>query len=79
MRDFAETVSSPRLREELLEALSGRRPFRRFKDVLADYPKAEQAWFAFEEHAHREWLRSWPHSLRINPVEPPKPPAQPPL
>src|SRR5437763_13794867 len=47
MEDFVETVNNPRLRESLIEALRGRKPFRRFKDVLMDYGAEREQWFAF--------------------------------
>lgn len=38
MRDFVETVRQTDLAEALNAALQGRKPFRRFKDALLDYP-----------------------------------------
>jgi hypothetical protein len=60
MQDFAVSVADPVLRRLLAVALDGRGAFRRFKDVLADYPSERERWFAFHgEHvraAAREWL-----------------------
>jgi hypothetical protein len=60
MAEFADTVRDTRLRDLLDVALNGRGAFRRFKDVLRDYPAQRQAWFEFrDEHMHaaaREWL-----------------------
>lgn len=59
MEDFVETVNDPRLRESLIVALHGRKPFRRFKDVLLDYPAEREQWFAFERQRMRETIEEW--------------------
>jgi hypothetical protein len=60
MEEFCESVENDELRGKLDVALDGRGAFRRFKNVLDDYPKARQRWFAFKdskmEHRAREWL-----------------------
>jgi hypothetical protein len=35
------------------------KPFRRFKDALAGFPGALDAWYAFKDNAEREWARAW--------------------
>ncbi len=61
MREFAERVHNPVLRDRLEHALERSRPFRRFKDVLLDYPPEREQWFHHEEErmmeAARDWLR----------------------
>ncbi|HEY9786342.1 MAG TPA: UPF0158 family protein [Candidatus Obscuribacterales bacterium] len=59
MEDFAEAVADSRLQHLLFEALSGRRPFRRFKDVLLDYPKQREQWFAYEGTRRRQYIEQW--------------------
>ncbi len=63
MVEFAGSVGDPRLRELLEVALDGRGAFRRFKDVLAGWPKERARWFAFHDecleclrNAMQEWL-----------------------
>lgn len=60
MAEFAETVGDARLRDRLEVALDGRGAFRRFKNVLLDFPAERERWFRFrDEHlraAAREWL-----------------------
>lgn len=62
MEDFASSVTSDDLREELLGALDRRRPFRSFKDVLLAFPEERKAWFEYEEarqlEAARDYLQS---------------------
>jgi hypothetical protein len=47
MAEFAATVRDRHLRELLEVALDGRGAFRRFKNVLASYPKERERWFEF--------------------------------
>ena len=53
MEEFASQQKSERLAELLWVALNGKGAFRRFKDVLLNYPEARQKWFDFEY----EWMK----------------------
>ncbi len=66
MAEFAATVADPGLRRRLEDSLGGSRPFRRFKDVLADHPAERERWFAFHDDRVREAAREW---LEENGVE----------
>ncbi len=59
MVDFVETVRSDHLRELLSVALRGKGAFRRFKDVLLDYPAERERWFEFESRRERETIEAW--------------------
>jgi hypothetical protein len=59
MVDFAETVRGAHLRELLAVALRGKGAFRRFKDVLLDYPAERERWFEFERGRERETIEAW--------------------
>ncbi len=63
MVDFTETVSDPHLRELLEVALQGKGAFRRFKDVLLDYPLERDRWFEFKDRRLEERVDRW---LRIH-------------
>jgi predicted nucleotidyltransferase len=61
LADFTASVRDPEARELLERAIAGRGAFRRFKDVLSEFPDLRTAWFKFhdtrlERHAI-EWLR----------------------
>ena len=58
MRDFGESVTSDRIREELLNAIHGAGAFRYFKDTLRRR-RMESAWFAFRTAALTEIARDW--------------------
>ena len=49
MEEFTETVGDARLRDRLEVALDGRGAFRRFKNVLLDFPAERERWFAFRD------------------------------
>jgi hypothetical protein len=59
MRDFVTTVKNERLQEKLADALRGGKPFRRFKDVLWDYPDERENWFRYESRRLREYIEDW--------------------
>jgi hypothetical protein len=65
MVDFAESVTDRR--EKLEVALDGRGAFRRFKNVLLDYPAERERWFAFHDSRVREAMNEW---LADNGIEP---------
>ncbi len=61
LADFTAMVRDPKARDLLERAIAGRGAFRRFKDVLADFPDLRAAWFKFHdarlERRAVEWLR----------------------
>jgi len=68
MEDFIATVRNPHIRELLEVAIMGRGAFRRFKDVLLNYPREEQRWFAFRDARMAERVREWLEEYDIEPV-----------
>ncbi len=67
MDDFAETVGDGRIREQLLRAINGKGAFRRFKDILLEYPDVRQQWFIYEEKQYMKIAQKWAkiHELEI--------------
>lgn len=68
LEDFILTVKSERLQDRLWQAIDGKRPFRRFKDVLAGYPKERERWFRFKDGRIRERVLEWLEGEGIEPV-----------
>jgi len=66
MSEFAHSVADRALRRLLEVALDGSGAFRRFKDVLRDYPADRERWFAFRGERVRKAAREW---LEENGVE----------
>jgi hypothetical protein len=58
MQDFAHSVESDRIREDLLHAIHGNGAFRNFKDTLRRHC-IESAWFGFRAEALREIALDW--------------------
>ena len=57
MTEFTASVTNTRLRDRLEVALGGRGAFRRFKDVLAEYPTERERWFRFYDERVRKEMR----------------------
>ena len=72
MERFAEGVEDNRVREVLFRALSQKRPFRRFKDALAEYPVLLDEWNAFNETCMQQYISEWAEGLPVEIMNPPK-------
>lgn len=59
MEDFVDELADSPEAEVLQAALNGRKPFRRFKDTLLDYPELRDRWFAFEETRLNRLAEAW--------------------
>ena len=59
MADFIEQIPDGEARQMLARAAGRNHPFRRFKNVLLNYPKIREQWFAFNEKAMLEFARKW--------------------
>ncbi len=68
MVEFAEKVEDELLREKLYIALDGKGDFRRFKNVIADYPDYREKWFKFRDERLNEEIIKWLNSIGIEPV-----------
>ncbi|HWR52739.1 MAG TPA: UPF0158 family protein [Bryobacteraceae bacterium] len=58
MQDFARSVASDRIRDDLLNAIHGSGAFRHFKDRIRRHG-IEQAWFTFRAEALRQLALEW--------------------
>jgi hypothetical protein len=65
MIDFADTVSDDHLKELLSVALNGKGAFRRFKDVLYDYPEQKERYFELSEKRLRDRILEWLSDIDI--------------
>ena len=59
MSDFVDTLPEGKVSRELAGALQQRHPFRRFKDVLLNYPSVREEWFRFHEQAFMKIIQEW--------------------
>jgi hypothetical protein len=69
MEDFIATLENPRLQNQLELAIRGRGAFRRFKDVLLEYPAERQSWFEFQDARLMQRVLGWLDSNGIEPIE----------
>ncbi len=69
MADFITTVTNRHTREHLAEAIAGKRPFRRFKDALDNYPQERERWFVFSAERQRQRAADWLESIGVTPFE----------
>ena len=70
MRDFIETIRDNTARGRLSEAIGQRKPFRRFRDVLAGDRRLERQWREFEVARQRETMIKWLRSIGVEPTNP---------
>ena len=68
MVEFAEKVDGELLREKLNIALDGKGAFRRFKNVIADYPDYRGKWFKFRNEKLNKEVIEWLNSIGIEPA-----------
>ena len=59
MEDFITTVKDEHLAELLEVAINGKGAFRRFKDVLANYPEENDRWFCFKDERMEQRALEW--------------------
>jgi hypothetical protein len=65
MEDFIYTVEDEHLAELLMVAINGRGAFRRFKDVLLNYPEARDRWFSFKDKRVQQRALEWLDDIGI--------------
>jgi len=65
MADFIDTVTNPYLQVRLERAISGRSPFRRFKDALQEYPNEREHWFQFKDERMHQRILDWLEGMGI--------------
>jgi hypothetical protein len=69
MNEFLETVQDPFLKKELTSALNGKGVFRKFKNVLLEYPKERKRWHSYNAKAIKNIIKEWLKTLGIEPVQ----------
>ena len=68
MEEFIETVQAESLQDRLWRAIDGRGAFRSFKNVLEDYPREQERWFAFRDARARQRVLDWLAEEGIEPI-----------
>jgi len=65
MVDFIATVEDEHLAELLEVAINGKGAFRRFKDVLLNYPEERERWFKFKDERMEERALEWLDDIEV--------------
>ena len=53
---FVDTIGDAGIRQRFEDAISFKRPFQNFKQLLPHYPELRQQWFEFKEKRYMEWV-----------------------
>ncbi|MGB9628869.1 MAG: UPF0158 family protein [Thermodesulfobacteriota bacterium] len=69
MVEFVEGLTEKKIQRELFIALDGKGAFRRFKNVIRDYPEVERQWYQFKREKDKEMVKDWLESLSIELIE----------
>ena len=69
MVEFIATVKDERLVELLEVAINGKGAFRRFKDVLLNYPEERERWFQFKDDRVQEKALEWLGDIDVSLIE----------
>jgi len=69
MVDFIATVKDEYLAELLEVATNGKGAFRRFKDVLLNYPEERERWFQFKDDRTQERALEWLDDIDVSLIE----------
>jgi hypothetical protein len=81
MERFVVGVTDEPLRERLVIAIDGKGAFRRFKDVLLNYPTERERWFTYRSDLLHWAMQKWLEKEQLAPKEAapwgePKPPPE---
>ncbi len=68
MERFIATVEEGELRDRLVQSIDGKGAFRRFKDVLMNFPVDRERWFAFRSERLRSCMESWLETHRMRAI-----------
>lgn len=66
MKAFAETLDNRHVGEMLLQSLGGQGCFRKFKDVIAPFPRERKLWYGFNAKAAKREIQEWLASAGIS-------------
>ena len=66
MEDFISEVDDEKIKNELINSINKRKPFRNFKDNLKKYPDIEKKYFQFFDIKLEEEVRDWIKNNNLN-------------
>ena len=69
MERFIPMVEEGELRDQLSAAIDGKGAFRRFKDVLLNYPTERERWFSYRGELLHWAIKKWMEKEQLTPKE----------
>ncbi len=68
MTEFIDKLEDQKLKDLLVASLEGKGAFRKFKDILLDYPKERKRWHGYNAKAAGKEIIRWLHSIGVEPI-----------
>ena len=65
MEEFIATVTDPKLKKRLNEAIEGQGAFKCFRDVLEAYPREKQKWNGFRNEKLTRYIRGFLREIGV--------------
>jgi hypothetical protein len=59
MSDFVDGLKEGTAKQKLADALRNPKPFRQFRNTLAEHASVQAAWFTFKEKWLKQYLKEW--------------------
>jgi hypothetical protein len=53
---FVTTIAEDNIRQRFEDAISFKKPFQNFKQLLSGYPQLRKQWFEFKDKRYMEWV-----------------------
>jgi hypothetical protein len=57
METFINEIPEENIRQRFEDAISYRKPFQNFKQLLPNYPELRQQWFSFRDQQYIDWVQ----------------------
>ena len=64
METFVCNIAEANTRQRFEDAISYKKPFQNFKQLLVAYPDLRQQWFQFKDQQYRDWVQQQIDSFR---------------
>jgi hypothetical protein len=57
MENFISNIDDIPTHNKFIDAISRKKPFRQFSDLLFDYPELREQWFAYKSESYIEYVK----------------------
>lgn len=66
MEDFIYSLEDKKIKDDLLDSINRKKPFRSFKDRLYNYPEIQERWYIFYDEELERIMKEWLEENNIN-------------